>query len=55
MLLVGLGGAWPLLFWAQFLAADVLCNVSTTLEYWWLGFWAKQYALRDAGDVQVSL
>lgn len=51
----GMAGKWPFLFWFQYLGGSTAAELFSVLEMWWLGFWAKQYALRDAGDVQVSL
>lgn len=55
LLLAGLGGAWPLVFWCQFLGADMLSTAATTFQSWWLGHWAQQYALRDPSGVRASL
>lgn len=55
LFLGGLGGTWPLLFWLQFIGSMAACDLSGVSETWWLGHWARQYALRDAGEVKVSL
>ncbi|KAJ3543408.1 hypothetical protein NM688_g5857 [Phlebia brevispora] len=55
MLLWGaLGGSWPALFWSQYTFVNILTEVSDTLEYWWLGWWASQYALRERGEVSIA-
>ena len=51
----GMAGKWGILFWFQYLGGSGVAELFSVLEMWWLGFWAQQYALRDAGDVQVSL
>lgn len=55
LFLDGLGGKWPFLFWFQFIGSLAMNDLFGVMETWWLGFWARQYALRDAGEVHVSL
>lgn len=55
LFLNGVGGKWPFLFWFQYLGAMGVYDLCEVLETWWLGYWARQYALRDAGEVRVSL
>lgn len=54
LLLNGLGGKWPTLFWTQYLGGVSLAEVGDILETWWLGYWARQYALTDPANVSIK-
>ncbi|EKM56944.1 uncharacterized protein PHACADRAFT_254352 [Phanerochaete carnosa HHB-10118-sp] len=54
LFLVGLGGRFPFLFWVQYLLTAFLCEVFGVVDMWWLGYWARQYALRDPSDIDVG-
>lgn len=49
-----LGGKWPVLFWAQYLTAAGTSELFDSMEMWWLGYWAGQYALYDPSTVSVA-
>ena len=50
-----LGGNWPILFWFQWFAVNVLGEVFDSLDMWWMGYWALQYSLRDSSEISVAL
>ncbi|GJE86639.1 multidrug resistance-associated ABC transporter [Phanerochaete sordida] len=54
LLLVGLGGRFPPLFWGQFLVGETMSDVFGVVQMWWLGYWAGQYAQHDASEVRVA-
>ncbi|KAJ3558885.1 hypothetical protein NM688_g664 [Phlebia brevispora] len=49
-----LGGKWSLTFWFQYLTGIGLSEVLDSMETWWLGYWASQYALRPQSEVSVG-
>ena len=55
LFLVGLGGRWPVLFWAQYLFGSSMSELFGILEMYWLGYWASQYTLHGQSDVNVGL
>lgn len=54
LLLGGLGGDWAILFWSQYSFAVLMSEIVHTMEFWWLGWWASQYALRDQADISIT-
>lgn len=54
LFLAAVGGKWPLLFWVQYLGTAGLKEVFDALEIWWLGWWARQYALTDPSAVSAG-
>ena len=55
MLFLGaLGGRWSGLFWSQYLFAVVMSEIVSALAFWWLGYWASQYAVRAPEDISIS-
>lgn len=55
MFLAALGGNWPMLFWSQTLLGLGLSEFFDVIEMWWLGRWARQYAIQPHDKVQVTL
>ncbi|KAI0703637.1 hypothetical protein BC835DRAFT_1262769 [Cytidiella melzeri] len=53
LFLSGLGGKYPLLFWIGWISGMSLSEVFDVSEMWWLGYWARQYALTDPKTVSV--
>lgn len=53
MLLVTLGGDWPVLIWSQTLIGLTLSEFFDVIEMWWLGQWALAYALQTHDAVRV--
>ncbi|EKM56938.1 uncharacterized protein PHACADRAFT_208107 [Phanerochaete carnosa HHB-10118-sp] len=54
LFLAGLGGRFPFLFWIQYIFGSSMAEVFGVLEMWWLGYWARQYALQDPSGVRVG-
>lgn len=52
LFLLGLGG---ITFWFQYLFGQSMMELFGILQVWWLGYWARQYTLRDSSDVNVGL
>ncbi|KAJ3564415.1 hypothetical protein NP233_g8309 [Leucocoprinus birnbaumii] len=53
LFLLGLGGSHPGLFFASFLGALLACDLISTFQTWYLGYWASQYETHDPADVSV--
>ena len=53
LLLNALGGAWPILFWFQYILTGMVSEALDNFEMWWLGYWARQYTLRPQDEVSV--
>ncbi|KAE9407796.1 hypothetical protein BT96DRAFT_986429 [Gymnopus androsaceus JB14] len=51
----GLGGRFPVLFFAAWLGGSILAQLTMVFQTWYLGFWASQYEGREPGDVPVAL
>ncbi|KAF5356102.1 hypothetical protein D9756_004037 [Leucocoprinus leucothites] len=47
------GGSHPGLFFASFLGGLLACDLVTTFQTWYLGYWASQYETHDPSDVPV--
>ncbi|KAH7918842.1 hypothetical protein BV22DRAFT_1100095, partial [Leucogyrophana mollusca] len=51
--LVGLGGRHPLAFWIVFLGLIGLTDLISTIQTWFLGYWASQYETHPPSEVKV--
>ena len=49
----GLGGDHPILFWTIFLGGEFFTDFISTIQTWWLGFWASQYDHNEYYEVDV--
>lgn len=54
LLVAALGGTWPILFWAQYILAAASSDFLMSVEIWWLGYWAQQYAFREPSQVNIA-
>ncbi|KAI0798592.1 hypothetical protein BC629DRAFT_232884 [Irpex lacteus] len=54
LFLGGLGGKFPIAFWAGWIVGNVLAEFLDVSEMWWLGYWARQYAERTPSDVSIK-
>ncbi|KIY64092.1 P-loop containing nucleoside triphosphate hydrolase protein [Cylindrobasidium torrendii FP15055 ss-10] len=52
--LQAVGGSFPILFFTSCIGAIVIQEIFTTLQIWYLGVWANQYDVVDAGDVDTA-
>ncbi|EIM92492.1 uncharacterized protein STEHIDRAFT_127305 [Stereum hirsutum FP-91666 SS1] len=48
-----LGGNHNALFWTCFLGSMVLSQVLSTVQTWFLGYWANQYEIHDSSEVNI--
>ncbi|KAH7914592.1 hypothetical protein BJ138DRAFT_1143462 [Hygrophoropsis aurantiaca] len=51
--LAGLGGSHGSLFWAVFLCLIVSSHLVTAMQTWFLGYWAAQYEIHPASEINV--
>jgi hypothetical protein len=49
----GLGGDQPLMFWIVFIGGLFFTDFISTIQTWWLGFWASQYDHQESYEVDV--
>jgi hypothetical protein len=47
-------GWHPFFFWLVFIGGMIASDVCNTVQTWYLGYWASQYAEHDASEVAVS-
>ncbi|KZT29509.1 P-loop containing nucleoside triphosphate hydrolase protein [Neolentinus lepideus HHB14362 ss-1] len=52
--LLGMSGNWPLLFWSSVMGCLIACELSNTVQTWFLGYWAQQYQGHTADELFVS-
>ena len=50
----GMSGNHPFLFWGSFVAGLFLTELLTTMQTWFLGYWAGQYDTHAPGEVPVK-
>lgn len=55
LLISGMGGDHPVLFFAVMTAGFMLMAGNNVLQVWFLGFWAEQYEKRPPSDVSAPL
>ncbi|KAG1749648.1 uncharacterized protein EDB91DRAFT_1334077 [Suillus paluster] len=51
--LAGLGGNYPMTFWVVFLVLVALTDLASTVQTWYLGYWASQYEDHLPSEVNV--
>ncbi|KZT18101.1 hypothetical protein NEOLEDRAFT_1152799 [Neolentinus lepideus HHB14362 ss-1] len=51
--LLGMSGNWPALFWSSVMGCLIACELSNTVQTWFLGYWAQQYQGHTADEVYV--
>ncbi|KAH7930564.1 hypothetical protein BV22DRAFT_1124835 [Leucogyrophana mollusca] len=52
--LASMGGQYSFLFWVAFLGLMVLTQLVNSVQTWFLGYWASQYELHPASEVNVQ-
>ncbi|CCM01503.1 uncharacterized protein FIBRA_03559 [Fibroporia radiculosa] len=53
MFFSSLGGRHQVFFWFMCVGTQVLAELASTIQTWFLGFWARQYEDHDASEVKV--
>ncbi|KAG2160129.1 uncharacterized protein EDB93DRAFT_1113551 [Suillus bovinus] len=52
--LTGLGGNYPILFWVAFVGLIGLTDFTSTVQTWFLGYWASQYEHHLPSEVNIK-
>ncbi|KAK7041947.1 hypothetical protein VNI00_008929 [Paramarasmius palmivorus] len=48
-----LGGKYPIIYYLSFFVPMALSNLSIGMQSWYLGYWASQYAIYPASEVNI--
>ncbi|KZT69185.1 hypothetical protein DAEQUDRAFT_727082 [Daedalea quercina L-15889] len=54
LFLGALGGHHPLTFWITCLSTYFLCEVTSTIQVWFLGLWTRQYEVKRPEEIPVA-
>ncbi|KAH7910707.1 hypothetical protein BJ138DRAFT_73634 [Hygrophoropsis aurantiaca] len=52
--LASMGGQYTFLFWIAFLSLMILTQLVNSVQTWFLGYWASQYEIHPASEVNVQ-